>query len=237
MRHPANPILEQRAQRPRTLWAIVFSVAAHGALVVGAVLVPILAAHARPPIEFHAVSIVPVQALGVPEPAPRPEPAKESRPEPPKPAPPEPPKPAPTPSPSPTATTKPEKRAQPAPPEPAAPRQRQGSPLGSDIASSPFGAAGVGLDNPDFIYGYYVDQIVSMISAAWVRPRVVGRIEAIVYFRIARDGTVSQLKLVTSSGNRAFDDAALRAVSAAAPLPPLPASFSADSIGVRLAVR
>ncbi len=237
MRHPADSILEQRSARSRRGRGVVFSVVLHGTVVAAAILVPKLMTGAQPPIEFQTVSIVPLQALGVPDPKPRPEPVEERRPEPPKPEPPKPAPPKPAPSPSPTATAKAEKRSTPAAPEPAQPRQRQGSPLGSDLASSPFGAAGVGLDNPDFIYGYYVDQMLSMIGAAWVRPRVVERIEALVYFRIARDGTVSQLKLLTSSGNRAFDDAALRAVSAAAPLPPLPASFSADSIGVRLAVR
>lgn len=232
MKHPANTILVRRAEKPGRLWPIVLSLSLHGILVLGAVLVPMLVARAQPPIEFRTVNIVPVQALGVPEP--EPEPVAETRPEPPRPAPPEPERPT---APSPTATKKAEPSPKPSAPQPTQPKQRQGSPLGSDIASSPFGAAGVGLDNPDFTYGYYVDQMLSMIGSSWVRPRVVGRIEALVYFRIARDGTVTELKLVTSSGNRAFDEAALRAVSAAAPLPPLPASFSADSLGVRLAVR
>ncbi len=226
-------ILQRRAERPRRLWSVALSVALHTAVVAAAVLVPMLAAASRPPIEFRTVNIVPVQALGVPQP--EPEPVEETRPEPPRPAPVEEPKPARTPSP--TAPREDEARPSRSTPEPPKPRQRQGSPLGSDIASSPFGAAGVGLDNPDFTYGYYVDQMLSMIGGAWVRPRVAGRIEAILYFRIARDGAVSELKLVTSSGNEAFDQAALRAVRAAAPLPPLPASFSADSLGVRLAVR
>ncbi len=234
MKHPANVILSRRAQSTRKLWAIVFSIALHGVLILASILIPTLLAQARPPIEFRTVNIVPVQALGVPDPEPAPEPVEETRPEPPRPAAPEPSKPERMPSPT---TEKPEPRPRPSAPVAPRPRQRRGSPLGSDIASSPFGADGVGLDNPDFTYDYYVDQMLSMIGGAWVRPRVVGRIEAIVHFRIARDGTVSDLRLVTSSGNRAFDDAALRAVSAAAPLPPLPASFSADSLGVSLAVR
>ena len=233
MKHPANVILRRRAAHTRKTWAIVLSVVAHGLIVAAAILVPPLVAAARPPIEFRTVNIVPVQALGVPEPEPQPEPVEETRPEPPRPAPA--PEPEPARKPSPTAP-KSEERPKRSAPEQPKPQQRRGSPLGSDIASSPFGASGVGLDNPDFTYGYYVDQMVSMIGNAWVRPRVVGRIEAIVYFRIARDGTVTDLKLLTSSGNRAFDEATVRAVSAAAPLPPLPASFSADSLGVRLAV-
>ena len=233
MKHPANEILRRRAAPTRKSWAVVLSVVLHVSLVATAILVPMLAAAARPPIEFRTVNIVPVQALGVPEPEPQPEPVEETLPEPPKPAP------APEPKPArklaPTAE-KPRERPVRSAPEPPRPQQRRGSPLGSDLASSPFGAKGVGLDNPDFTYGYYVDQMLSMIGNAWVRPRVVGRIEAILYYRIARDGTVTELKLLTSSGNKAFDEAALRAVRAAAPMPPLPASFSADSLGVRLAV-
>ncbi len=235
MIHPANTILQQRAQGTRRTGAFVFSVVLHIAIGVTAFLVPVFMARAQPPIEFRTVTIVPVQALGVPDPKPRPEPVREAPPEPPRPAPPEAPRPT---APSPTATKKPEKQPErSAPPVQQQPEQRRGSPLGSDIASSPFGASGVGLDNPDFTYGYYIDQLVSMIGSAWVRPRVDGQIESRVFFRIARDGSVSGLKLIESSGSRAFDDAALRAVSVAAPLPPLPASYDADSLGVSLIVR
>lgn len=235
MRHPANVILNRRAQRPRSRWAVAVSIALHGALVVTALLAPELLAGESAPIEFVAVTVVPLQALGVPEPEPEPE--RVAEPEPPRPAPPPKEAPAPTrPSPKPAPETKkPVERRAPAPP--ARPKQRQGSPLGSATGSSPFGASGVGLDNPDFTYSYYIDQMLAMIGSNWARPPVASKIESIVHFRIARNGSVTGLELVKSSENRAFDDAALRAVRLAAPLPPLPASFASESLGVNLVVQ
>lgn len=234
MKDPANKILERRSGKTRTGWAVIVAVVAHALVALVGVLAPLLADANREPIEFQAVTIVPVQALGVPDPEPR-EPEREPEPE--RKPPPEPKPAAPAAAPSPAASKPATPRPRAPEPAPAAPKQRRGSPLGSDIASSPFGAAGVGLDNPDFTYGYYVDQMLSMIGGAWAPPRVSGRIETIVHFRIARDGAVSELSLVKTSGNRAFDDAALRAVQNAAPLPPLPASFLSDSLGVNLIVR
>lgn len=236
MKDPANKILDRRGGKPRTGWAIIVALIGHAVVALTAILAPLLAEHNREPIEFQAVTIVPVQALGVPDPEPR-QPERQAPPEPERTPPPETKPPAPaaaSPSASKPATT--ERRRAPEP-APVRPQQRRGSPLGSDIASSPFGAAGVGLDNPDFTYGYYVDQMLSMIGGAWAPPRVSGKIETIVHFRIARDGAVTELSLAKSSGNRAFDDAALRAVQNAAPLPPLPASFLSDSLGVNLIVR
>lgn len=232
MRQAANSILNRRARRTSHRWAIVLSIALHGAVTTAALLVPMLMARSRPPIEFQAVTIVPIQALGVPEPEPEPE-EEAAEPEPPRPAPPPKEQPAPT-RPSPKAE-KPAERRPPSPPE--RPKQRRGSPLGSSTGSSPFGASGVGLDNPDFTYSYYVDQMLAMIGSNWARPPVAQRVECVVHFRIARDGVVSDLRLVESSGDRAFDDAAMRAVELAAPLPPLPASFNSESLGVNLRVR
>ena len=94
-----------------------------------------------------------------------------------------------------------------------------------------------GLDNPDFVYGYYVDQMLSMIGSHWVRPPVGGGVEAILHFQIAEDGRISDLELLQSSGISSFDLAARRAVQRASPLPPLPRSYNRDSLGVRLVVR
>jgi len=237
VRHPANVILNRRARPTHHRWPVVLSVILHAILVVSAVLVPMLMERNQPQMKFDVVTIVPIQALGTPEPEPEPEAVETAEPEPPRPAPPPKEAPAPSrPSPKPAPEAKkPVERSAPAPP--AKPKQRRGSALGSATGSSPFGASGVGLDNPDFTYGYYVDQMVAMIGSHWARPPVATRTECVVHFRIARDGSVSDIRLVDGSGNQAFDDAALRAVNQAAPLPPLPASFNSESLGVNLRVR
>ncbi len=229
--------------------AVLSSVGLHAGLAATILLAPLLSDRDRRPLEFVAVTIVPIQALGVPQPAPTP-PRIEPKPAAPEPAPPEeaekPAKPEPEPvfvdKPAKTArTTEPREKGRTATPEPgpeAAPRQRQGSPEGSPTGTSAFGATAVtGLDNPDFVYGYYIDQMVSLIGANWVRPPVGKGVEAVLHFRIGRKGEISELEIVTSSGHSSFDLAGLRAVRQADPLPALPNSFRGDSLGVNLVLR
>ena len=53
-----------------------------------------------------------------------------------------------------------------------------------------------------------------------------------VYFRVGRNGSIESPAVETSSGNFVFDQAALRAVVQASPLPPLPGGFADDYLGV-----
>jgi protein TonB len=115
--------------------------------------------------------------------------------------------------------------------------QRLGSPLGSSLGTSPLGATVGGLDNPDFVYSYYVDQMLAMISANWLRPSIGGQVEAAVHFRIDRGGSISDVRVSQSSGYNSFDLAGLRAVQQAAPFPRLPQSYEHKSLGVNLILR
>src|SRR5690606_7745766 len=121
---------------------------------------------------------------------------------------------------------------QPPAPEPEA----QGRP---DATAGGFalGAAVAGLDNPNFTYGYYVDQMLAKISSNWTRPLVGSGVEAVLHFVIQRDGRITQLRVVNSSGLDSFDLAALRAVQTSSPLPPLPRAFREETLGVNLIVR
>lgn len=216
--------------------SVAISAALHVGLFAAVFLAPLLAARPPAPIEFVPVMLVPVQALGVKTPAPAP-----SRPTPVKPVPQAE---IPASEPKPTTRATAEKEKKPDRPDPresletqAAIGQRQGSPLGSSLGTSAFGAAVGGLDNPDFVYGYYVDQMLAMISSNWQRPTLGGEIEAMVYFRIHRDGQISELRVERSSGYNSFDLAGLRAVQLAAPFPRLPQSYRHDSLGVNLILR
>lgn len=213
-------------------WAsFTLALALHGGFAAWLLLAPYFARRNRPPIEFVAIKIVPVQALGVREPRPeppRPEPARPTV------------NPEPTPRQPAPAAQKPaprEERPAPAPAPREAPAQREGSPFGSATGNATFGAAIAGLDNPDFVYGYYIDQMLAMIGSHWVRPPVGGGVEAIIHFRIASDGQISELEVIRPSGVTSFDLAGLRAVRQAAPMPPLPRSFPHDSLGVNLIVK
>jgi protein TonB len=71
-----------------------------------------------------------------------------------------------------------------------------------------------------------------MLASQWRRPALGGEVVALVHFTIHRDGSVSDSRVVQSSGYSSYDLAALRAVQAAAPFPPLPQSYDQDSLGV-----
>lgn len=250
MEQPVDQILVRRAHAgARRPWlGVAVSLTLHVALVVGFVVAPALAAKRREPIEYIAIQVVPVAALGVPEPKPAPPRAPEPAPQEPEPEPepePQPAEPEPKPEPRRAPPEEPRRRQpsrepEPRPTAPAAPQEpaeRKGTPGGSATGTSAFGTAIAGLDNPDFVYNYYVEQMLSLIGAQWVRPPVGGGVEAKLYFRIGRDGRISDLEIVESSGHSSFDLAGLRAVQLADPLPPLPNSYAEDSLGVNLVIR
>ncbi|HSS76385.1 MAG TPA: TonB family protein [Thermoanaerobaculia bacterium] len=114
---------------------------------------------------------------------------------------------------------------------------RRGSPTGNPLGTSSFGSQIAGLDNPDFKFGYYLDQLLSAIDAKWARPPLGDKVECTIGFRIQRDGSITELTVARSSGYNSFDLAALRAVQNASPFPPLPRAYRNDSLGVNLIVR
>jgi TonB family protein len=88
----------------------------------------------------------------------------------------------------------------------------------------------------DFRFAYYLASIRNKIGARWVPPPGMnpqGRpVRAVLYFRITRDGQITLAQVEASSGYAFFDQTALRALLSATPLPPLPAAFSDNYLGV-----
>jgi periplasmic protein TonB len=215
-------------------------------LVVGGVLLgPRLFAEPPRPVEYVPVQLVPAPALGRPNPAPprqRPAEPAATPAEVATPPPPEPDREAPAPDaepaePAPAPRATPPLRpalAAPEPPAAGAPGPR-GAAGGNP--ESPFTASVGGVDNPNFTYGYYLDRLLLLVRAQWQRPPLGGGPAAMVHFRILADGSVRDVELVTSSGYSSFDLAALRAVQAAAPFPPLPRSYREGELGVNLIFR
>lgn len=213
--------------------AVATAVALHVAVAIAAYAVPRLTAKPPQPIDYVAVTIVPAAKLGVEKPPPpKPEPEPEKKPEPK----PEPPKPEPEKKPAATTPAPAKKAAEkPAQPKPAPPPEA-GSETGSPGGIA-LGAPVARLDSPDFTYGYYVDQMLAQISRNWSRPPVKGGIEAWLHYRIQRDGAITDVEILRSSGFESFDLAAMRAVLTSSPLPPLPSGFREPFLGVNLIVR
>ncbi len=102
----------------------------------------------------------------------------------------------------------------------------------------PIGGSGVtGLEGGDFPYTLYIQGMHRRIGTNWFRPQAAEGAAAVIYFRIKRDGTISEAKIETSSGNGTFDRAALSAVRSSSPLTPLPFAYNGNYLGVHLTFR
>lgn len=110
-------------------------------------------------------------------------------------------------------------------PPPPAPR---GLPTGS-----PQGVGAVTLNAADFPFAWYLRQVQSKIGEKWDAQARDGSQPQVV-FEIARDGKVNGLKVEKTSGNPLYDHAALRAITEAAPFPPLPDDFKESLLRVHL---
>jgi periplasmic protein TonB len=104
-------------------------------------------------------------------------------------------------------------------------------------------ASGLAVQGPgggDFAtrYGWYVESVKRAISQNWIQTsidpgvRAARRAHAVAAFRIYRDGTIKNIRLDTSSGNRSMDDSATRALLSIDKLPTLPADYSSAYVDV-----
>jgi periplasmic protein TonB len=96
------------------------------------------------------------------------------------------------------------------------------------------GGVGVGTGAPfGFQFGAYATLVRDRVAQRWrtdqVDPRLRTLPPAIVTFEIVRSGQVQNIRVVQSSGNRALDYSAERAVTEAAPFMPLPAQYRGSS--------
>lgn len=110
--------------------------------------------------------------------------------------------------------------------------------VGTTTAEVPIGGSGVtGLEGGDFPYTLYLQGMQRRIGTNWFRPQVAAGTLVVIYFRIQRDGTISEVKVETSSGNGTFDRAALSAVRSSSKLNPLPFAYDGTYLGVHLTFR
>lgn len=125
-----------------------------------------------------------------------------------------------------------------------APRKSEAAPTAAGAPEGPSGgtgsaASGVGVgiggakfDQPDFNYSYYAERIQLAIGMNWFKPAATIPRSPVVHFRIERNGAISDAEITTPSGLPFVDRAALRAVLASSPLPPLPTEFPGSYVGV-----
>ncbi|HEY3489933.1 MAG TPA: TonB family protein [Candidatus Deferrimicrobiaceae bacterium] len=95
------------------------------------------------------------------------------------------------------------------------------------------------LDSDDVQLLTYYDSLRFRLEQRWNPYEALssireGRQETFVEFTILRDGSLTNLKLVKSSGSRAMDDSVLRAIRSAAPFNKLPSYYPKPSLTIYL---
>ena len=100
---------------------------------------------------------------------------------------------------------------------------------------------GMGFSGPgsgDFAgkFPAYVDAVRNRISGNWLQstvdPTVQWAPRAEFTFQILRDGTVTNVQMTKTSGNRSVDNSALRAILSSSPMSGLPSNYSGNTVNV-----
>jgi len=106
---------------------------------------------------------------------------------------------------------------------------------GGSTAKTGTGGGGnsIKIEAAAFPYAYYSDAIQNRIESNWQAPEGPEQLVAVVYFKIARNGEIKDLKLEKTSGSFDFDRAAISAVTYASPLPPLPVDYREPTLVIR----
>ncbi len=107
-------------------------------------------------------------------------------------------------------------------------KQQSAESSGSVVSSN----KGIMFENKNFKYSYYTNTIVKKISKYWQWSSSTSAYRAVVYFKIAKDGSVYDIKVQESSSDQNFDQNAIRAIQLASPFAPLPASYEDNYLGV-----
>ncbi len=91
----------------------------------------------------------------------------------------------------------------------------------------------VAVDDANFEFAYYLQMVRAQIARNWTPPAGAATgARAEVYFRVARSGAISSLRIETGSGNGVFDQSAARAVVITQQLPPLPLGYPGADLGI-----
>jgi colicin import membrane protein len=76
-----------------------------------------------------------------------------------------------------------------------------------------------------FEYLSYRQRITNLIKGNWANAIRRAGLVAVVRFDLAPDGTVSEIQLLSSSGDKNYDQSVMRAVQRSSPLPPPPERY------------
>jgi len=97
---------------------------------------------------------------------------------------------------------------------------RGGSGVGHGIGRYP--GPGAGLGGLPSQFGWYYQMIKVRMDEAWQQPSLQGHLSCVVFIRIQRDGTISNVWFERKSGDVVMDESVLSAVNTVRRLAPLP---------------
>jgi protein TonB len=126
----------------------------------------------------------------------------------------------------------------PAEPEPQEQEAEGGAP--EMLGGPDTGHSIAAMEGGDIEFAWYRASVTAALYSNWRRPILSGiaePMEVSVSFEILRDGSVVNLNIDSSSGAPSLDRSALRAVTEASPLPPLPAQWRESRLSALFAFR
>ena len=90
-------------------------------------------------------------------------------------------------------------------------------------------------DSANFPYPWYITQVREALWNAWTEKMPSGgSLRCTVRFTVTRGGSIKDVSVERSSGNRLFDNAAESSAHSAAPFAPLPDDFYEDQLTVHV---
>ena len=88
------------------------------------------------------------------------------------------------------------------------------------------------IKNPE-IFGSYMKELQSKIKLNWDPPKAEESVHVTTLFKVMKNGKVSSLKVIKSSGYTEMDKAAIEAVKKSAPFRALPSEFEGNYVDVQ----
>jgi TonB family protein len=115
------------------------------------------------------------------------------------------------------------------------PAASTGAATGPALTSHGIGVdAGTSNNGEAFPFSYYLERVLVAIEQSWFKPPVAPETRCRVLCRVDRSGRLVEAGIEEASAVPAFDRAALRAVYAASPFPPLPQAYTGTVLTLHL---
>ena len=102
------------------------------------------------------------------------------------------------------------------------------------IRNIPIPESALRTEPKDFNYPYYTGNVRASIAEHWKVPEERQKAKAVVVFNIVRNGTLGRekVKIAESTGNKVFDESAIKSIVEASPFLPLPEEYKEKSVRI-----